>query len=173
MNSTTRLQGPNNREELRNTHCCSDCHTLQIINCQGSCQHPHIQTPSTLIFFFFLHHLLCVSLLLLGGVMELVRSLITYRHILAVFIHEQLAISENSSRRQAWGRMVGGGEGGGWVNWGGTNFLTSPWYGLRGVTKQGLSLWNPLGWEGGWGIFKMYSSDTTVWHPHSRNRVFN
>lgn len=36
MNSTTRLQGANNREELRNTHCRSDCHTLQIINCQGS-----------------------------------------------------------------------------------------------------------------------------------------
>lgn len=109
MNSTTRLQGPNNREELRNTHCCSDCHTLQIINCQGSCQHPHIQTPSTLIFFFLLHHLLCISLLLLGGVMELDWSLITYRHILVVFIHERLAISENSSRRQAWGGMVGGG----------------------------------------------------------------
>lgn len=56
MNSTTRPEGPNNWETHRNTHCCSDCHILQIINCQGSCPPP----PFT-ILFFFLYRLLSLS----------------------------------------------------------------------------------------------------------------
>lgn len=52
LNSTTCPQGPNNRKTLRNTHCCSDCHIPQIINCQGSCHPPPTPSPSSSSLFF-------------------------------------------------------------------------------------------------------------------------
>lgn len=165
MNSTTRPQGPNNREALRNTHCCSDCHILQIINCQGSC-HPPPQLLLLFSSFLSITFSASLSLLHLGGVVELDWPLITYWHILAVFIHEWSAIAQSRGRRRAWSKLVRE-RGGGWANWGGTNFLTGPWYGLGGVTKLGLSLRNPSGLGGG-GYFVIHPSDTSVlWHPDS------
>lgn len=97
MNSTTRPQGPNNRETLRNTHCCSDCHILQIINCQGSC---HPTTTTTTPPFSPPSPPLSLSLLLLNDVAKLDQPLIICWHILAVFTHERSAIAQSRGRRR-------------------------------------------------------------------------
>lgn len=156
LNSTTCPQGPNNRKTLRNTHCCSDCHIPQIINCQGSC-HPPPVLPVPLSFFY---HLPSLTQLLLGGVLELSWSLITYWHLFAVFIHEWSYIARSRGRRRAQGREWEDEEVGEWTEV--ELIFDSHWYSLGGgCNKTGTHPPKSFGFEGVEGFFCYSLTDTS------------
>lgn len=105
LNSTTCPQGPNNRKTLRNTHCCSDCHIPQIINCQGSCHPPPTPSPSSSSLFFLSPSLSHSAASRWCAGAQLVPHYYTYSQYLSMSDHILHGAGEGGEHRVGSGRM--------------------------------------------------------------------